>query len=440
MSDPYTSEWWLERLGKQLDARARLMRPLQDYYDGRQPLQMASREFRDTFGNRFANWNDNFCGLVVQAVEERVTVEGFRFGSKDADRKAWSFWQANKMDAQSQKAHREAFIKGDCPVIVAPSDAGPVIRVQKPEEVVVAYDDDPLIRAVAMKRWKTPDEREYATLYYPDRIEKYVWADRDGEWTPRTIDGEDWPMPHDLGVVPVVPVVNDPDLDNVGHSEISGVMPMQDVLNKLFVDLLVASEYASFRQRWATGLEIPTDPETGRPVEPFKASVERVWSTAVPDAKFGDFEQTDLSGVISSIETTIQHIASKTRTPPHYLLGQSGAFPSGESLKSTETGLVAKARRRMRDFGEAWEEVERLCFRASGNQAKGTFTAAETVWRDPESRTEAEHVDALTKLTSIGVPEEQLWEDAGYTPTQIERFKEMRSAQPELVDTARSTE
>lgn len=439
MNEPYTSDWWLERLGKELDARARLMKPMQDYYDGRQPLQMASKEFRETFGNRFANWNDNFCGLVVQAVEERVTVEGFRFGSKDADRKAWAFWQANKMDAQSQKAHREAFIKGDCPVIVAPGPDGPLIRVQKPEEVVVAYDDDPLIRAVAMKRWETLDGKKLATLYYPDRVEKYAWADRADGWVPRVIADEEWPMPHDLGVVPVVPVVNDPDLDNTGKSEISGVMPMQDVLNKLFVDLLVASEYASFRQRWATGLEIPTDPETGRPIEPFKASVERVWSTAVPDAKFGDFEQTDLSGVISSIETTIQHIASKTRTPPHYLLGQSGAFPSGESLKSTETGLVAKARRRMRDFGEAWEEVERLAFRAAGNRTKGSFTAAETVWRDPESRTEAEHVDALTKLTSIGVPEEQLWEDAGYTPTQIERFKEMRSM-PQMVDNARSSE
>jgi hypothetical protein len=305
------------------------------------------------------------------------------------------------------------------------------MRVQKPEEVVVAYDDDPLVRAVAMKRWEALDGRKLATLYYPDRVEKY--EDRGGDWVPRAVPDEPWPLPHDIGVVPVVPLVNDPDLDNVGTSELAQVLPLQDVLNKLFVDLMVASEYAAFRQRWATGLEIPVDPETGKPVEPFKASVERVWSTAVPDARFGDFEQTDLSGVISAIETTIQHIASKTRTPPHYLLGQSGAFPSGESLKSTETGLVAKARRRLRDFGEAWEEVERLAFRVAGDRSRGSYTEAETVWRDPESRTEAEHVDALTKLRSIGVPDEQLWEDAGYTPTQIARFEELRDTPMEVV-------
>jgi hypothetical protein len=58
----------------------------------------------------------------------------------------------------------------------------------------------------------------------------------------------------------------------------------------------------------------------------------------------------------------IQHVAAQTRTPPHYLLGQSGAFPSGESLKATETGLVAKVKRKQTTFGETWEEAMRLAF------------------------------------------------------------------------------
>ncbi len=430
---PYTSPWWLDRLGKELDEREAVMRVLQAYYDGQQPLAMASDKFREAFGRYFIHWSDNFCKLVVQSLEERLTVQGLRFGDDTSNRKAWRIWQANDLDAQSQKAHREAFIKGDVAVIVAPplrGDSMPIIRVQKPEEVVVAYGEDPLVRAVAMKRWQTPDKRWLATLYYPDRIEKYR-AHMDTSqpivltspnWEPRSVPGEDWPLMHDLGVVPVVPIVNDPDLDNRGSSEIAAIRPLQDVVNKLFVDLIVASEYASFRQRWATGMEIPNDPETGHPVEPFKPSVERIWSTAVTDAKFGDFEQTDVTGILKAIDTTIQHIASETRTPAHYLLGSAGVFPSGESLRAVETGLVAKARRRMRDFGEAWEEIERLGFRAIGDIARAEKTDAETIWKDPEYRTEAEHVDALVKLASINVPHEQLWSDAGYTPQQIEQF------------------
>ena len=75
----------------------------------------------------------------------------------------------------------------------------------------------------------------------------------------------------------------------------------------------------------------------------------------------------------------------------------------------------------------AGEEVIRLGFLAIGDQARANVAETETIWRDPETRTEAQHVDALVKLGTLGVPEEQLWADAGYTPTQIARFLEMRS-------------
>ena len=66
----------------------------------------------------------------------------------------------------------------------------------------------------------------------------------------------------------------------------------------------------------------------------------------------------------------IQHVAAQTRTPPHYLLGAMGSFPSGESLKATETGLVAKVRRKMLSFGEGWEEAMRLAFAVEGEPTR----------------------------------------------------------------------
>jgi hypothetical protein len=431
---PYTSPWWLDRLGRQLDERNRTMRVLDQYYNGVQPLRYATAEFRKTVKDRYASFAANFCKPVVQALEERLTVVGFRFGDDPGNRKAWTIWQANQLDAQSQKAHREAIIKGDCPVIIAPNPDGglPIIRVQKPEEVVIAYDDDPLEREVAMRRWVTPDKRTLATLYFDDRIEKYQRDEGSKDWSPRTVAGEEWPLPHALGVVPVVAIVNDPDLDNVGISEIAPVLPLNDALNKIWIDLLMSSEYAAFRQRWATGIEIPVDPETKKPIDAYKPAVERIWSTAAADAKFGDFDQTDVKGMIDAIDQFIRQIAATTRTPYHYFLQHGGQPPSGESLRGAETGLVAKANRRTRDYGEGWEEILRVAFRAAGDEKRAGFAAAETIWKDPETRTEAEHVDALVKLASIGVPEEQLWADAGYTPQQITDFLAMRARQPQV--------
>ena len=46
----------------------------------------------------------------------------------------------------------------------------------------------------------------------------------------------------------------------------------------------------------------------------------------------------------------------------------------------------------------------------------------ETIWRDPETRTVAQAADAAVKKLSVGVSREQVLEDLGYSPVQIERM------------------
>ena len=222
----------------------------------------------------------------------------------------------------------------------------------------------------------------------------------------------------------MVPLINRPNLFGGGRSELANVTSTQDQINKLVCDMIVASEFQAFRQRWATGVEVAMDETTGEDKAPFKAAVDRLWATPDSEAKFGEFGSNDLKAYVTALENRIQSLASRSRTPPHYLLGGMGQFPSGESLKATETGLIAKVKSQRRHFGESWEEVIRLGFKAQGD-ARADAMSAETIWADPESRTESEHVDSLVKKLSIGVPMPQLWEDAGYTPEQIARFKTM---------------
>ena len=114
-------------------------------------------------------------------------------------------------------------------------------------------------------------------------------------WTRLEVPDEPWPLPNPLGVVPVVPLPNRPRLSGRswsvtgvpvrldGRSEIAAVMSNQDAINKYRADALVASEFAAFRQRWAIGIDIPVDPETGRPIEPFRPAVDRLWTFPRPD-------------------------------------------------------------------------------------------------------------------------------------------------------------
>ena len=70
------------------------LKKLQDYYDGRHRLAFSSQKFRNAFGGLFSAFADNWMPLVVDAVEERLNVEGFRYGDDpDADKDAWAIWQ-----------------------------------------------------------------------------------------------------------------------------------------------------------------------------------------------------------------------------------------------------------------------------------------------------------------------------------------------------------
>src|SRR5881394_3744032 len=77
---PPESMKMLSTLSKALDARTTRVQKYEDYYNGKQRLAFATSKFRQTFGSLFGAFADNFCALIVDAVEERLDIEGFRIG------------------------------------------------------------------------------------------------------------------------------------------------------------------------------------------------------------------------------------------------------------------------------------------------------------------------------------------------------------------------
>lgn len=431
--------WWVNRLEQKLRNRRGKIDTYSDYYDGKHPLAFASEKFRKAFGGLFEEFADNWCPLVVDASAERLKPQGFRYGpmGTGGDADAWRIYQANNLDSAVHMGITEALITAEAAAIVWANPATPdipLITIEHPSQVYVEYVAGSRVqRAAALKLW-TDDDGDLATLYLPDAIYKFrarrraesrlqVVGDPGSRWVPREAASEPWPLPNPLGVVPVVPLQNRPRLLVPAKSELHNVLPIQDGVNKLVADLLVASEYSAFRQRWVTGMDIPVDPETKQPIEAFRPAVDRMFQAESADTTFGEFGITDLNNFKAGIELLVQHVASQTRTPPHYFY-LSGQFPSGESIKSAETGLVAKVRDKMIHFGEALEEIMRLSFAVLGDP-RAEVSDSETIWGDPESRSEAEHIDAVIKKRAIGVPLRQLWEDAGYSQAQIARFAEM---------------
>jgi hypothetical protein len=417
---------WVQILSERLDVQAyRVMIP-EAYYNGDHPLQFATSKFKEAFGNLFAAFADNWCPIVVDAPVERLQIIGFRTGGKRADADAWDIWQRNALDIESVIAHTEAGKCGTAYLLVDPNNGNPRITVEHPSQMIVATDPgDRRKRLAALKRWQGDDGFAYATLYLPDYILKFESATAlqvfagPIEWLPRA---DDRGGRNALGVVPVIQLDNQPGLLLGGESDLKPAIPIQNAINKLCTDMLVASEFGAFRQRVLTGMEIPRDPETGRPLgrDEIVSAMSRLWVFEPADAKVTDLPATDLGNFVRSIEMFKADLAAQTRTPPHYLLGQV-VNASGDALKVAEAGLDSKCRRKILNYSDPWEEAVALALQSKGRKIDAS--GVESLWSDPERTSLAQMVDAAVKKQTLGIPREVIWLELGYTPVQIDEMK-----------------
>jgi hypothetical protein len=434
---PGSPEAWLAILDAKLEARRSEIQVYDDYFNGDHPLAFATAKFREAFGNLFQTFADNWCERVVYASGERLRVQGFRFGGEgqEGDSAAWEIWQRNNLDQGARIGQTEAIKLGAAYLLIDRDDAGKaLITTEHPFEVITAaVPGNRRVRRAALKKWLDEEsDRILATVYLPDAAYKFqstreakdVRAGDDIGWQPR--EGVEFSVDNELGIVPVVPLENNPTMIGGGQSDLKKVIPLQNAINKLATDMIVASEYAAFRQRWVTGIEIPRDPETGQPLdrEKWLSTVSRVWSVEAETAKFGEFDVTELNNYVQAIEMYVQHLAAQTSTPPHYLMGQI-VNASGDALKAAEAALTRKVTAKQDDFAEGYEDAIRLAFMVEGQREKAAVTNAETLWANAEVRTEGELVDSLVKMRTLGVPFEALWARYGASPQEITDWKKM---------------
>lgn len=437
---------WRDLLEKRLDARWFQELGVYDaYFDGDHRLAFATSQFREAFGSLFAAIADNWMPLVVDASAERLKVQGFRLGdATESSDEAWAIWQANDLDSESDMAHTEAIKLTESYWLVAPPDTGddaPVVTVEHPMQMIVACDPaNRRKRLAAFKKFVDDEGYAHAIVYLPEQVVRWRSSDvlqKSGMSGTRInwVADEGASGSHELGEVPVIPLRNAPSMLAGGQSDLKVGIPIQDAVNKLLSDMLIGAEYQAYPQRVLMGVEVPRD-ENNQPQKAavLQASKSRLWAFSSPDAKVAEFKAADLENYVKAREHLIQGLTAKTRTPPHYVMGQI-VNASGDALEAAEVGLVAKVRKKMPALEAGHEDMMRLSFKAMGDSKRAGVKDSEVIWRDPETRSFGELVDGLVKLSTIGVPEEVLWEKAGFSPQEISRMKAMRMAQDLLPPT-----
>jgi hypothetical protein len=435
---------------------------LDAYYRGCPPMpqepKRLTRKFRELVEMSRSNW----MGLVVDVVNERLIVGSISSTSNAVqDKKAWQWWNANNMDGKSAQIHNAALRYGLCYVAAWPGVKDPIIRGEPPTTTHVRYNADTDEAQAAIRVWQDYHANSVNLdltlpgyqfhLYARDAVlnEPALYDAAGLARKVITIDLTDvkWEFREDvapvernpMGVVPYVRMLTDPDLTGGYSSELSGLEPIQDRINKTNFDRLLAQSFQSFPRAWATGVETPIGPN-GKPVEPFDAAVDRIWTFENENAKVGQLDPAELNGYIQANTSDIQALATQSRTPPHYLISGMGMFPSGESVRATEYGLSRKVQARQQSYGDAWSDVLRLCGAAAGDKRLANDLGLNVVWKDVEARSESEIVDALIKMGTLGVPWPALWQKWGATPEEIaawtKKLEEQSAVAAQLAQTS----
>lgn len=361
-----------------------------------------------------------------------------------------TLWATNELDAQSIDLHRKVSRHGDCYLIVWPrtDDAGKVagvdVRVSSALTTRMIYDDDDPLKALyAIKSWSYEEHDDKgratcytrATLYYPDRVERWV-SEPDAKgpalgepdaWLPYRGDG-DPVVEHDYGMV-VFHFRND---RQYGHPEHLFAYGPQQMLNKLIAAQSSAIDYQSFPQRYAL-MDPTADQPMGNLLDPVNphddddpegegnttglsaeaSSVWRFWGAKT----VGQFDPASPDTFLKPFDRYVQAMAELTETPLYRFGSAFAATPSGAALRVADAPTVNKVTNRQDSYDPPWEDSHELALRMLGFRVQ-----VKVNWEPAEQVTDYEGWSVVQAKIAAGVPRRQVLVETGYSPQQVDEW------------------
>lgn len=438
------------------------VRAMREYYAGEFPVMLTQRQ-QEFLGDLVADdtftFAHNLFRSVIDTLAERLSVEGFAVNGAGVEPNdgaqagadnglaalLWEWWKGNGSDITEQDVYLAALRDGTAYVMVDfdAATGAPRFTVHEQDDgesgVRLVRDPGDRRRVLYATRyfWEVDADgkrTERRTVYLPDQIRKYKRGA--GGWE-KVEDADDigWPLPwrsttgQPLGVAVV-------EFANPGGAECAQIVGLQNLLNKAWLDLVAAADASGFPllvAEYSDGAPLGGQSDDDlEGADEFRIAPGRM--IEISGGTLRRIEAANLLPMLEVIWATVAAIAGVSRTPQYYLRPQGGAdVPSGESLKQLESGLVARARKRQRIFGQAWEDVLHLALRVQatfgGGIASGDVPRLEVQWADAETRNEAVQAQVAEAHKRLDVPLPAVWAQLGYTPEQIAEFEMIQRRQ-----------
>lgn len=465
-----------KKLYAELETRRPEVEEFDDYYEGKHPLQFASREWSEFHKDRYAGFSDNWCATIPDAAAERIRVIGLSSGGEltDSEKRFADVLDRLDFNLKANQGFLESLTAKRSFILVwgkKGTDYEPTLTWEHPSQAIVSYDPETGAPVAALKAW-VDGSAEFATLYtatevwkfqrtlekarqyrhivadgviIPAHVEREIIAS--ANWEPRQPSTDDtWPIVNPLGVVPLIEIPNRSRLQRGPVSDIHGAKAMQDAINFLWGLTFAAADHASLPGRVVMGQQPPKIPildKDGQQVGEKDIDIKdlqhgrMLWLTG-QNAKIGEFTRANLATFTDVIEIAIGHMSAQTRVPAHYFIANTGMSNiNGETLTATETPLVKKVEDFQLNVSGPLARAFSVLARVIGDEGLAASIRPSWVrWANAGIRSESQLVDALLKRSQIGYPFEAILQMEGLSPSRISEIMEMKQREKSDPDIA----
>ena len=434
MADKILSD--LELAYKTLQEKQAPYQRLWDFYDGKHPMVYSHDRLAEIFDNKYVNFSENWCAVVVDSVLDRVTLEGFTVSNDEAATAQLAVIVTdNELLLEADDVHKAALVIGEAFVIVSKEPDGTIdAYYNKPSLCEMFYYDGNPRKPRYAAKWWTGGGVTFITLYYETHTEYYAKEGDGSQGTAKDlkpykppfavqlidINGGQWPA-NAYGMIPVFHF--QPDRRKV-ISILNNVLSPNTASNKLFSDMMIAAEYAALPQRYVI---------SNGDIGALKNSPDEIWDVPAGDGKgqqtsVGAFAAAELANYDGARERLAQNISRITKLPLHYFSSVGGGVPSGEALIVMEAPLVKNTTRFIAKMSVTWGKLAVFLLLLGGTEnAKRTdikFKYGDVMTVQPKTA-------ADTRLVNVnaGQPLTTVLRRDGWTQEELDEMENDRIAE-----------
>ncbi|WP_290723838.1 phage portal protein [Gordonia sp. UBA6683] len=433
-------------------------------YEGDQQLPYApegvSEEYQELRKQAIANW----LQVAMDAPVQRMEAESISDDAGKTDKAAWADWVAFDLETRQKIVFTQMMVQSRGVMSVSkasPAVGGAKARVENSRRVYLHPDPaDPFEAQFAVKMW-VENQRPASGLWVPTQAmsalaSKVVAVVYDSEECvrfekPGTAGVGGWQRvattPHGLGAIPFVAFGHNVDADNVAHTAIDQLIPMQNAINTIRFNTLLAMQFSAYRQRVATGYDpVLRDANgeiiyvkdrdgneivglDGQPVPQLRpggrVGVDRLLVFPGKDTKVFDLAESNLQNYITVYTKFLTDLFSKAQTPPQYGIDRMANL-SGDALAGAESTLTSLVNDLKREANSGIRKVFRLLDAARGHEPRNRHIE----WADTEPKSFTQIVDGVTKLIAAEFPRRGAYDMLpGATPTKVDQWMDQWAAE-----------